>query len=192
VTKGNLLFVAASAQFGNNTTSLSDTQGNLWHALSPVQGPAVNAVMYLFWAIANASGACTVSFSFDHVGSFYSMATLEYGGVIPPFLDSNGASNTGINLATVTTNVIPVTTPPSLLIAAFSHDDASRNFASSNPFILRTSQPNGFTGEPLYVSDSIDAMGSTSASGTFLNTITGLPAAVSQWRTQGASFLLNL
>jgi hypothetical protein len=107
VTKGNLLIVAADLNVTGVNLSVSDTLNNTWNVIGTTPVLAGNHKSYGWWAIANASGANTVTYTMTNAGTTNVEKTVSEYSVsgVTPVVDGVGAGGSAaITSTTISTS----------------------------------------------------------------------------------------
>jgi hypothetical protein len=124
VTKGDLLIVCGNAYNGSATSSTpSDSQGNVYTLIGSQFAPTQfsgTATGYMWYAVAKATGANTVSVTFN--ANAYALSILEYSGANT--LDQSSVI-LGDGTLSLASNPITTTQANELLICNFFTDDGT-------------------------------------------------------------------
>lgn len=170
VAKGDLLLVWIRHNTPSVTVTITDSQGNVWSEIGPVTN-GTNLKMALWWAIANASGANTITAT-PSGSSNISIGIQEYNCAQTGIATDGTANASGSS-----------TTPAPGSVTAAGGDDlalcgvgtGSGTATAGTGYTLRVTQ----TTVPLYVEDAFDV--STTQTPT-MTTANGV------WLALGATF----
>lgn len=133
VTAGNLLLVAVAVAengAGSAVVTVTDSRGNTYSQVSGYQvfnTPAGNQLS-LWYAVANGTGACTVTAAQGLDPTFAGVAkigVLEYGGIAASPLDGSGGNANNSFVTPFTTGTIPAAGPGRTFIGVFWHIGAN-------------------------------------------------------------------
>jgi hypothetical protein len=128
VSEGDLLIVCVDV-FDQTITGISDSQGNTWAAIpsTPIEQDGTPRFTAMYWAVANSSGANTVTISFNvSTGGTTVIMVAAYtpeNGTVA--LDASGV-NSGTSVTSLTATTGSATYPNDLLVAfcaAFTGED---------------------------------------------------------------------
>ncbi len=134
VTVGDLLIVVSACQ-NATPSSIADTQGNSWASLKTGNSSATNCT--LFWTVATATGANTVTVTYSSSAAVYTTLEIgEFSGV--PVPASSTANNSGTGTAG---SAGPITLTATGLVIAFGAN-ASGSVTPGSGFTLMTTAGN--------------------------------------------------
>jgi hypothetical protein len=135
----------------------TDSLGNTWTFLS-AQGHTTGATPFgvkWHYAIANAAGPCTITWSPILSTQQVTLVVLEYSGVdqVSPLVDKNKTNGTG---TVWNTGSINVDAAGELLLGVFTQGGATRTVTHGVDYTSRANETNGLTGS-VYISEFIGA-----------------------------------
>lgn len=171
VMAGDALLVGAwtNSATGGRTVTITDSLGNTWTQVDTYRNANVGDNRFrlsVWYAVANASGVCTVTSTASGSVLAMGLALTEYSGPATPIIDGvvgqDGASSTSWS-----TGTIPVNSPHEMAVGFFGCEtDKTPSFTATGGFVTEINLSIASVSDSVHVIDHADVSAGLAATAT--------------------------